>query len=351
MKILFVLRQNKPSDYSTTIKSGLLNSATFISNFLKEKLGHETKVVVVFDGNGINKEIHSFKPNVVILEAIWCPPYKLQELSELHPKVKWIVRVHSKTPFLANEGIALEWLNQYNKIKNTLISFNSLETNRDYLKLGYKAIYLPNIYFVNKFPLSFIKVDIEFKKNIKHNVPYAQRKNILHVGCFGAIRPMKNHLNQAIAAIEYADKVNRPLFFHINMGRLEQKGEQVLKNLRALFANSKKHHLIEWGWLSHHEFNYLITKMEFGMQVSFSESFNIVSADFVANNIPIVVSKDITWMPFLFRANATNTESIVNKISVMRFFPRITKWLNKLALFIYNYLNSYYWEQFFGKVK
>ena len=84
---------------------------------------------------------------------------------------------------------------------------------------------------------------------------------------------------------------------------------------------------------------------------SFSESFNIVSADFVASGIPVVVSQDITWMPFLFRANPTNTESIINKISVMRFFPRFTKWLNKLALFIYNYLNSYYWEQFFGKVK
>ncbi len=347
MKILFVLKQSSNNGpYSSNIKSGLLNSASFVANFLKNELNYETKVVTAFDGNAINKEIYEYKPQIVILEAIWCPPYKLKELAALYPKMKWVVRVHSKTPFLSNEGIAIGWLNEYNEIKNVEISFNSRGTNKDFKRLGFNTVYLPNIYYpTNKLPVPNKDIDAmikEYEDSVQH------KDKIIHIGCFGAIRPMKNQLNQAIAAITYANKNNLTLLFHINSARIEQKGEQVLKNIKNLFENSK-HKLVEWGWLKHEDFYYLVSKMNLGLQVSLSESFNIVTADFVDNEVPMVPGKDITWMPKLLQANPLKVNSILFKIRVALFWKKFTTSISSLSLDLYNLFAAWEWISFLNR--
>jgi hypothetical protein len=56
------------------------------------------------------------------------------------------------------------------------------------------------------------------------------------------------------------------------------------------------------------------------MQVSFSETYNIVAADFVNNFIPVVVSRQISWLPEVVMAEPTNTEEIAARLSfVWRF--------------------------------
>ena len=55
--------------------------------------------------------------------------------------------------------------------------------------------------------------------------------------------------------------------------------------------------------------------MHLGMQVSFSESFNIVTADLVTVGVPTIVSPAIYWMPQQFMANPTNLANIMNKLS------------------------------------
>ena len=47
--------------------------------------------------------------------------------------------------------------------------------------------------------------------------------------------------------------------------------------------------------MGHKEFVEFLTTMHMGMQVSLSESFNIVAADYVAAGIPMVVSEEIEW--------------------------------------------------------
>ena len=83
--------------------------------------GIEAALQVVIDGNDIDRYVHKLKPSVVILEAIWCPPYKLVELQKLYPKIKWVVRLHSGISFLANEGMAFSWLHEYVKIPNVTV--------------------------------------------------------------------------------------------------------------------------------------------------------------------------------------------------------------------------------------
>ena len=66
--------------------------------------------VQVVDNNDIDREIVKFQPTVVIIEAFWVVPDKFDILKILHPKVVLVVRNHSEIPFLANEGVAFEWL-------------------------------------------------------------------------------------------------------------------------------------------------------------------------------------------------------------------------------------------------
>jgi hypothetical protein len=323
-RVLFVLKLRQTSGgggYAVLKSSGLLNSATFVNDMLV-KNGYDAKLVQVVDNNGIDKEVHKFKPDIVIIEAFWVVPEKFDVLSKLHPNVKWIIRAHSEIPFLANEGSSLGWITDYVTRKNVYVSFNSWQTHLDfksYLKtikpsLQSKLVFLPNYYPVtNKVTPAEMCWD---------------KGETIEVGCFGAIRPMKNTLIQAFAAVKFADQRGLKCRFHINAGRVEQKGDSVLKNLRSFFNGLQgKHELVEHGWLERDEFLALVSTMDIGLQVSFSETFNIVSADFVSQDIPIVTSNEIDWMPLLFTADPTNTDSIVRAIRRTLFYDRHFVWM------------------------
>jgi hypothetical protein len=337
-KILFIIKK-RIDEYGKSY--GLINSASFVSNYLEEN-GFASNVVEVKDANEIDREVTKNNPDIVIIEAIWVTPQKIKELFsiERHKKRVWIVRIHSKLSFLANEGIAMDWIGEYNKIQkenkdiNFIIAPNVNELTEDFNKIykSDKFVFLPNIYFPKKY-------NLEIKENIKN-------KDEVNIGCFGAIRPMKNHLPQAVAAIEFGDEIGKKIRFHINANRIEQKGEQVFKNLINLFKNTK-HELVLHDWMNHQDFINLVKQMDFGMQVSLTETFNIVAADFVYNEVPIVVSKDIEWMPFYSKANPNSTDSIKNKIYLNCFFENVfVKKINKHFLITNNQKSGETWKEF-----
>jgi len=281
------------------------------------------------DGNCIDKFLTIHKPNFLILEAIWVTPEKIAQLQKLHPKVIFICRIHSQITFLANEGIAMDWLFEYKKL-NVIIACNHKDTVKDLEKVGMNSIYLPNYYQVTK--------TTEVKK---------EESEFIKISCFGAIRPMKNHLLQAMSAIYFAEIVGKKLRFYINVNREEQGGNSVLKNLRNLFVNTE-HELFECPWVNHEKFIEIVKTMDIGMQVSLSETFNIVTADLINNNIPVVVSKEIYWLPFYTKSNATNMDSITFKLLVAYYFgkTKLSKFINKCSLKYYNYKSKKKWLEF-----
>jgi hypothetical protein len=334
-KVLFILKKRKSShDNYSVVSSGLFNSATFVSDMLN-KNGIESHLVEVIDNNCIDREVTQYKPTHVVIEALWVIPSKFEVLTKLHPNVEWIIRLHSDISFLANEGIAIEWIYESLKYPNVRISSNDLETNKTFEKLtGKPFVYLPNYY-----PVGF------FNKNGSDD-----DSKVLNIGCFGAVRPLKNQLIQAIAAIEYANRTGQKLRFHINVKRIEGKGEPVLKNLRELFKNNPKHELMEYDWLSHDEFIDLVQRMDLGMQVSFTETFNIVTADFVNNNIPVVVSKEVSWVNPLFWSSTNKVESMIGKIKLALALSKL-KFLNKIGLWWFSFKSEKIWTKYFGQTK
>lgn len=329
LKLLFLLKSNYNYGSPANVKAGLFNSVRFLTESLYEDdPSLVIKTLICQDGNSIDKEVHDFRPDICILDAIWVTPTKLAEVQNLHKSVIFIIRIHSKIPFLATEGMSLKWCKEFIKIPNVLLSNNSEDSNLDFNLAGISSSYLPNIYRQIYDWKDFSNYRL-CKEDKKYN-RYELRKDI-HIGCFGAIRPLKNQLLQAFAAIHFANKHGLTLFFHINAGRIEQRGEEPLKNMVALFEGTK-HTLVQEGWFTHDEFLDKIESMDLGMQCSYTESYNIVSADFVSCGIPIVVSEDIYWMPDYMKVDPNSSREMVRKLEVAFRSSRLIAKESKQAL-------------------
>ncbi len=353
MKVLFLLKKNNSYNYGspyTDPSTGLFNSASILAEQLKDKLHVKTKLVICIDGNSVDREVHEYKPDVCILEAIWITPAKMEELIKLHPKVIFVVRVHSELPFLANEGSAISNINGYSKL-DMFVAMNSKDTYNE-LKIIYSNIvYMPNVYedvcigggdFAR-----YLKNLSQYLFDPKGWTKLSWRE--LNVGCFGAIRPMKNQLIQAVAAINYADKAGTKLNFHMNGSRVEQRGDSVLKNLIALFEDSK-HDLVLYPWMPREDFLKLIASMDVGMQVSMNESFNIVSADFVSQKVPIVVSEAVKWCPDFSQVSTIRGKEIEEKIGQALRYNRMFVRGQAFHLEVYNKVSLKHWKDLFGNL-
>lgn len=309
-KLLFVLRhRDQPwgAPYGYGLSSGLRNSVRFVVDML-HLLGIPAKWVEVPDDNCIDREVKAYNPTHVILEAFWVRPSKIDDLRPLHPYVTWMVRDHSETPFLANEGIAFEWVAGYLK-RDVEITCNApralvdMEAIAGAYGYGNLVSYAPNYYPVHA------------PRKHDSGVPKQRRADdAIRVGCFGAIRPLKNQVSQAVAALRFAAALGKKLEFHINSARAEQGGNPVLKNLRAMFANTPRARLVEHGWVEHDAFLETVRCMDVVMQVSFSETFNIVSADAVMCDVPVVASREVSWLKSYALADANSTTSMLEAL-------------------------------------
>ncbi len=332
-KPLFILKKrNIYSDGNyATVNSGLYNSAMFVNDMLI-KNGVDSTLVQVVDNNEIDKYCAIHKPDVVIIEAIWVTPSKFEILQKLHPNITWVIRLHSELPFLANEGVAIEWLKEYVKYDNVMTGSNSkylIEALSPLLKTN--LIYMSNYYNVTN------------KEIVKKTLD----NRIINIGIFGAIRPMKNTLTQAIAAINYADSEDKKLILHVNSARIEQKGENALKNLRALFVDSK-HELVEHGWLAHKDFVKLVGTMDLCLQISLSETYNIVAADAINQEVPVVTSNEIPFVNYF--SNVSSNKDVVNIVDMIGFnlfFKNVLTRFNKFLLFLDSKKSEKVWLKIF----
>lgn len=312
-RILFILKQR--GGYwgcnNGSAGTGLWNSVNFLVVAL-QRLGYEAEMVEVTDNNDIDREVTARKPTHVIIEAFWVVPEKFPVLRKLHPKVRWIVRNHSEMPFLANEGISLQWALAYLK-DGVEVMCNSERAQADLRSIASaqglrgRVSYGPNVYPLSK------------DGNYEHGGNWGKQFRVfLDIGCFGAIRPLKNNLAQAIAAQQFAHNIGARLRFHINGDRCEGGGEPILKSLRGLLGPV----LIEHPWMQRGIFLHTMSNMNISMQVSFSETFNIVTADAVSVNVPAVVSPEVSWLGKYAMADPTSVDSMVDALHYAHTMPR-----------------------------
>ena len=333
-KVLFILKERHYSQAKTSY--GLINSASLVADYLS-KHGYECEVVSVIDANFIDKEIHLFKPDMVIIEALWVPTYKLEELISIkrNKNIKWVVRVHSDIGFLSAETQGIRFLNEYADLhkKNLIIAANSEKFVEVISRtLGHKFYYLPNLVAL-------------LRHHHDHNDILEEHDHI-NIGCFGAMRLLKNQCFQALCSIEAANYLGKKLYFHITPN-LGIENDPVLANLIEIFKNSI-HDLVIHDWLPNDEFQHLVRRMDIGIQLSFTESFNIVSADFINNNRLVAVSDAIDWLPAIVRASTTDYDDAIRKIiyAYRHRNSEIIKEKEKDSLNKYNEDSKKHWADF-----
>ena len=346
-KILFILKRRE--DYNEVqhsprgLSTGLFNSANFMVEMLNND-NIDAEIEVAIDNNCIDRLVNKHKPTHVIIEALWVVPSKFAVLTKLHPEVRWIIRLHSEMPFMAGEGMAMDWVGEYINFPKIDISINAprmLNEIQAYLsvkkswnkeQVSERVFYLPNYY-----PQEYKQK--EFDRN----------KYWVDVGCFGAVRPLKNHMLQAVAALKFATGIGKQLRFHININRIEMQGSPVMHNLRGFFQHlaDAGHQLIGHQWRPREEFLKTCATMDIGLQCNFSETFNIVTADLISQGVPIVGSSEIPWACNFFNAHATESDEIAKILYRTYKLPKLNVWRNQHNLTKYTTKTQSIWaEQF-----
>ena len=232
----------------------------------------------------------------------------------------------------------MDWLHQYSQF--SAVASNNKDTYFDLMNIDIPNIYLPNVF-------QEVKWVPHFKDRIKNWFKETEYGEVVNIGCFGSIRPLKNQLIQAVAAIVFAKKNKVKINFHMNGARVEQSGGPNIKNIRALFAAHPEYNLIEHGWLNNEDFNYLVASMDVSMQVSFTESFNIVTAEAVINEVPVVVSKEIDWTDLQSQTDPTSVNDIVKTLESVLTFRKRNIFSNFVTLDSYNRKALKAWKRLF----
>lgn len=346
-RVLFILKRREdfnPVAHSPKgLSTGLFNSASFMVEMLNGS-GVEAEIEVAIDNNCIDRLVNKHRPTHVIIEAFWVVPTKFAVLTKLHPHIKWYVRIHSEMPFMAGEGMAMDWIGEYVNFPQINLGVNAprmLEETRLYIKTkqgwtdeqtNERVVYMPNWY----------PKDYKTKQMDKH-------KYWVDIACFGAVRPLKNHLLQAYAALDFAERHDKQLRFHINVGRIEMKGDPVLDNLKSLFQHlhARGHRMQLHEWRPREQFLELCSTMDIGMQCNMSETFNIVGADLISRGVPLVGSDEIPWTHHWWHARAQYSREMSRALDRAWHWPQLNVWLNQQNLDKYCKQTRRTWEDLF----
>ena len=305
--LLFCLKRRQGYWGGSDLSSGLLNSVRFIVDMLLS-IGVRAQMQQFDQNTEIDAAIKAFDPTHVIIEGFWVVPSKVAELQKLWPFVTFSVRDHSETPFVANEGIAIEWTRAYLN-QGVELMCNSPRAVADMKVVAAAAgagldqlvTYAPNYYPIGPLPGH-------------HRAMPRAADDTVRIGCFGAIRPLKNHLAQAVAAIQFAQFLGKKLEFHVNAMRVEGGADPIVKNLVSLFTGMPRATLVSHPWVPHDEFLPIIGGMDYVMQCTLSETFNIVAADAVSQRVPVIGSPEIVWLGSYGLADPNNTASILGNL-------------------------------------
>jgi hypothetical protein len=302
--VIFAYKNFMAMGFSHT---GLGNSARMTANTLS-RAGVWTDVWAITTVDDLCKRLsnvqyeaksyHEHRVSHVVLHAPWLTVQAVGSLISRFPDVRFLQICHSKVSFLYVDTGAVSRLHDLVELSQTVPNYCFCGNSRKFSDwvtrtLG-KSLYLPNLYDVST-----------FRSLSGRRTP---SNTLLKVGCFGATRPFKNLITAAAATMELAEMLGVGAEFHISSGRDTSK--QVLLTVAELLSPSRRVKLVDAGWQSWGKFRRLIGTMNVLMQPSFTESFNMVTADGIAEGVCSAVSEAIDWVPKRWRADSDNANDV-----------------------------------------
>ena len=86
-------------------------------------------------------------------------------------------------------------------------------------------------------------------------------------------------------------------------------------------------------------------EIDIGLQVSFTETFNLVTADLLSQGVPVIGSAEIPWMNENYLCNPTDVTDIVKVLNIVYKNPRLNVDENFLSLVEYMENTKKIWLQ------
>ncbi len=235
----------------------------------------------------------------VVVSAPWISTADWWQITQRFPWIQFLVNSHSNVGFLQADPNAIRLLREGADLEAGTPNFRiaaNCETLATWINKAYciPCVLLPNMYWCN---------------GMTRVARPLFTAGTLKIGCFGASRPLKNHTSAAAAALEIAQDLRVDMEFWISGGRAEG-GNTMLSALDQMFANLRYATLRRANWETWPEFRRTVASMHLLMQPSYTESFNMVTADGIAEGVPSVVSSAIEWVPNHFHADADDAGDI-----------------------------------------
>lgn len=226
-----------------------------------------------------------------VISAPWISSPVIQDAINQFPDVQFAVNCHSNVGFLQADTFGVKLLREYMDIEkgtqNFCVAGNSKKfcrwVNRAYSS---ECLYLPNAYYLDQ--------------HSRSNRPVFSG-GVLRIGAFGAIRAEKNFMSAAGAVLEMANDLKVDTELWVSSGGPEGVN-YILNSMHALLDNIPGIKIVNSHWSSWPEFRRIVGSMNLLLQVSYTESFNMVTADGIAQGVPTVVSDAIDWVPAHWQA-------------------------------------------------
>lgn len=237
----------------------------------------------------------------LVMSAPWIQTTDWSRLCSNFHRVQFACTSHSNVGFLQADPFAADFMSRDGigleaGFPNFSLAANS-QTLCSFIQAGYTSPcqYLPNLYFLN---------------GATPAIRPQWVSGTLRIGCFGAGRVQKNIVTAAAAAIQVASTLRATLQFWVSGGRTDGMGGSSGMVAQKLVESCKfaSYHPVAWEpWP---QFRKTVANMHLMMQPSTTETFNIVSADGVAEGVPSVVSSAIDWLPDHWMADADDAGDV-----------------------------------------
>jgi hypothetical protein len=246
--------------------------------------------------DGLKKNPHVTHVNI---SAPWLPTMEIASLAYQNPEIRFTCTSHSNVGFLQADTKGVQLIREEMDLEQNSFNFRIAGNSQRYVKWlqnTYKrpCLWLPNLYHLDHLS----------------GRPYREfHRGTLRIGAFGAVRPLKNLMTAGAAALTMAENLRCQLEFSISGNRNEGGGATV-NSLHEMFRGVSFAKLIEIPWQQWSDFRRTAGNQNLLLQPSYTETFNIVTADGIAEGVPSVVSEAIDWAPKHWKADVDDALDI-----------------------------------------
>lgn len=319
---------------------GLGVSGSLNAQVLSEKVGPAqvipavNNIEIVRAITDYNKAHASTPLTHVIISAPWLSTRDVRAIVTHFSKIQFAVLSHSNVGFLQADPNGTRLLREGLALSQEVPNFKIAGNSKKFVDWMEEAYGVPVALLPNMYPTS-------------GTTKPASTSGPIKIGIFGAIRPQKNVLTAAAAAIVIGRRLNRPVELWVNSGR-EEGGTGTLTNaLRQLTRNLPNFELKQAQWAPWGTFKQTVAAMDLLIQVSYTESFNMVTADGIANGVPSVVSNAIYWAPKSWMARGDDALNVA-EVGIKLLRDKRLRAKGPVALEKHNDIALKSWKKFLG---